>query len=42
MLAPQGGRDNVTAHVTLGTLKAGDTLDGLMLRVAGSGMVAAE
>ena len=32
----------ITAHVTLATLKAGDTLDSLMLRVAGSRMVAAE
>ena len=32
----------VTANVTLATLKAGDTLDSLMLRVMGSRMVAAE
>ena len=31
-----------TANVTLATLKAGDTLDTLMMRVMGSRMVAAE
>ena len=34
--------EHVTANVTLATLKAGDTLDSLMLRVMGSRMVAAE
>lgn len=38
----QQSADQVTANVTLGTLKAGDTLDSLMLRVSGSRMVAAE
>jgi len=35
-------RQTVTANVTLATLKAGDTLDSLMVRVMGSRMVAAE
>lgn len=38
----QGGRDEVTVNLTLATLKAGDTLDSLMLRVNGNRMVAAE
>lgn len=38
----QSGRGEVTVHLTLGTLKAGDTLDSLMLRVNGNRMVAAE
>ena len=42
MLAPQHGHDTVAAHVTLATLKAGDTLDSLMMRVMGSRAVAAE
>jgi GGDEF domain-containing protein len=42
MLVPQRPQDKVTANVTLATLKAGDTLDSLMLRVMGSRMVAAE
>jgi GGDEF domain-containing protein len=42
MLVPQRGEDNVAANVTLATLKAGDTLDTLMLRVMGDRMVAAE
>jgi hypothetical protein len=42
MIIAQHGQDSVTANVTLATLKAGDTLDSLMLRVAGSRMVAAE
>jgi hypothetical protein len=42
MLVPQRGRDKVAADVTLATLKAGDTLDSLMLRVMGSRVVAAE
>jgi hypothetical protein len=37
-----GSRGKVTANVTLATLKAGDTLDSLMLRVMASRMVAAE
>jgi GGDEF domain-containing protein len=41
MLAAQD-TGNLTANVTLATLKAGDTLDTLMMRVAGSRMVAAE
>ncbi len=35
-------KEALTANVTLATLKAGDTLDSLMLRVLGSRMVAAE
>jgi len=42
MLVPLRGRDTVAAHVTLATLKAGDTLDSLMARVMGSRVVAAE
>jgi PleD family two-component response regulator len=42
MLAPHRAHQRVTANVTLATLKAGDTLDTLMLRVLGSRMVAAE
>jgi len=42
MLVPQRGRYKVAADVTLATLKAGDTLDSLMLRVMGSRVVAAE
>ena len=34
--------EKVTANVTLATLKAGDTLDSLMIRVMGSRVVAAE
>lgn len=34
--------DDLTANVTLATLKAGDTIDSLMQRVMGSRMVAAE
>jgi hypothetical protein len=41
MLTPQRA-DPPTANVTLATLKAGDTLDSLMMRVMGSRMVAAE
>jgi hypothetical protein len=40
--APQGAPQKITANVTLATLKTGDTLDTLMLRVMGSRMVAAE
>ena len=42
MLMPQRAGDKVAANVTLATLKAGDTLDSLMLRVMGSRVVAAE
>jgi hypothetical protein len=42
MLVSQRPQEKVTANVTLATLKAGDTLDTLMLRVMGSRMVAAE
>jgi hypothetical protein len=42
MLAPNSGPNAITAHVTLATLKSGDTLDSLMQRVLGSRMVAAE
>ncbi|MGB8639155.1 MAG: GGDEF domain-containing protein [Pseudolabrys sp.] len=41
ILAPQG-EEPPAANVTLATLKAGDTLDTLMMRVEGSRMVAAE
>ncbi len=42
MLRPRSASETPSAHVTLATLKAGDTLDTLMLRVAGGRMVAAE
>jgi hypothetical protein len=42
MLTPQRTDQPLTANVTLATLKAGDTLDTLMMRVMGSRMVAAE
>jgi hypothetical protein len=42
MLPPRRSGETPSVHVTLATLKAGDTLDTLMLRVAGSRMVAAE
>jgi len=42
LTAPNGAHAKVTAAVTLATLKAGDTLDTLMLRVMGGHMVAAE
>src|SRR6202142_66537 len=42
MLVPRRGRDTVAAHVTLATLKAGDTIDNLLLRAMGSRVVAAE
>ena len=42
MLTPQRSQERITANVTLATLKNGDTLDSLMLRVMGSRMVAAE
>jgi hypothetical protein len=41
VLTPQG-EDPPAANVTIATLKAGDTLDALMMRVIGSRMVAAE
>ena len=41
ILTPQG-EEPPAANVTLATLKAGDTLDTLMIRVVGSRMVAAE
>lgn len=41
ILTPQG-KEPPAANVTLATLKAGDTLDTLMMRVVGSRMVAAE
>jgi len=41
ILAPQG-EEPPAANVTLATLKAGDALDTLMMRVVGSRMVAAE
>ena len=41
ILAPQG-EEPPAANVALATLKAGDTLDTLMMRVVGSRMVAAE
>jgi hypothetical protein len=41
-LAPAGPHDRIAANVTLATLKAGDTLDSLMMRVMGSRVVAAE
>jgi hypothetical protein len=41
VLTPQG-EDPPAANVTIATLKAGDTLDTLMMRVIGSRMVAAE
>jgi hypothetical protein len=42
MLPPRRPGETPSTHVTLATLKAGDTLDTLMLRVAGGRMVAAE
>lgn len=42
LLAPGGANANTAATLTLATLKAGDTLDSLMLRVMGGQMVAAE
>ncbi|MGC1643950.1 MAG: hypothetical protein WA781_25480 [Pseudolabrys sp.] len=42
MLTPPGAGEPPSAHVTLATLKIGDKLDTLMLRVAGGRMVAAE
>jgi len=42
MLQPARPHDKITANVTLATLKAGDTLDSLMMRVLGSQVVAAE
>jgi PleD family two-component response regulator len=42
MLTPRRTAEPLTANVTLATLKTGDTLDMLMMRVLGSRMVAAE
>jgi hypothetical protein len=42
MLAPARPEREITANVTLATLKAGDTPDSLMMRVMGSRVVAAE
>jgi hypothetical protein len=42
MLAPTRPQAEITANVTLATLKAGDTPDSLMMRVMGSQVVAAE
>jgi hypothetical protein len=42
MLPPRSAGVTPSAHVTLATLKAADTLDTLMLRVAGRRMVAAQ
>jgi hypothetical protein len=42
MLPPRSLGVTPSAHVTLATLKAADTLDTLMLRVAGRRMVAAQ
>ncbi len=42
MLSPLRRDEPLAVNVTLATLKAGDTLDTLMMRVVGSHMVAAE
>jgi hypothetical protein len=42
LLAPNSAQAKITANLTLATLKAGDTLDSLMLRVMGGRAVAAE
>src|SRR5262245_55832095 len=42
MLPPRSAGETPSVHVTLATLNAADTLDTLMLRVAGGRMVAAE
>jgi hypothetical protein len=42
MLTPRRTAEPFTANVTLATLKAGDTLDTLMMRVMGSRMVAVQ
>jgi GGDEF domain-containing protein len=42
ILTPRRTAEPLTANVTLATLKAGDTLDTLMMRVVGTRMVAAE
>ena len=41
LLAPHHAHDKTAINVTLATLKAGDTLDSLMLRVMGGGQVVA-
>jgi len=42
MLVPARPQEKITANVTLATLKAGDTLDSLIMRVMDSRVVAAE
>ncbi len=42
LLAPNSGQAQIAANLTLATLKAGDTLDSLLLRVSGVRVVAAE
>ena len=42
LLAPHSAHAKITANLTLATLKVGDTLDSLMLRVMGDRVVAAE
>ncbi len=42
MVMPHRGHEQITANVTLASLKNGDTLNSLMQRVMGSRMVAAE
>jgi hypothetical protein len=42
MLTPRRTIEPLIAEVTLATLKAGDTLDTLMMQVVGSRMVAVE
>ncbi len=42
LLAPNSGQAQIAANLTLATLKAGDTLDSLLLRVSGGRVVAAE
>jgi hypothetical protein len=42
MLAPANPHEDIAAHVTLATLKAGDTRDSLMARIATDQVVAAE
>ncbi|HLA21427.1 MAG TPA: GGDEF domain-containing protein [Pseudolabrys sp.] len=42
ILTPHRAHDKIAVHVTLATLKNGDTLDSLMQRVLGNRMVAAE
>ena len=42
LLVPAGPSEGAAVHLTLATLKAGDTLDSLVMRVMGSRVVAAE